>query len=382
MSEQLPSLLGITGNGQLGDMVATQAARMHIKTLMWAPAAGPGFAHATSVLQGPFENRVLCANFANNLRRHNATAVTEFENVPCDIYASLQKRGVPMSLSAYALRIAQHRHLEKRLAVRCRVPAPDFVYLPGGFAETDIDKTRLAGKRLRLKANTQGYDGHGQWSVASFKEAVEKIEELKAEDAAKGLTVTRDFLLEAVVNFDYECSVLVARSPDGSLRVFPAIRNTHKDGILVTSEWRPGIITRNVERAARAYAKRMSAALGDTGLKAFEFFVAKDGTVLFNEFAPRIHNSGHLTMEAATMSQSEALIRSACGMPMPDCEVIQMTHAAIMHNLLGEEIEQIRTGSPPEGQFWHDYRKSESRPGRKMGHITKLVEPVGSYVHH
>ncbi len=215
---------------------------------------------------------------------------------------------------------------------------------------------KLGGRGV-LKTRRLGYDGKGQFKVASAEEAAAALAAFKHPPS----------ILEAFVDFEFEASIVAARGRDGSFAAYDPPENAHENHILRRSLV-PGRLNEAQARGAEKIARTIAEALGYVGVVAVELFVAKDGALLVNEIAPRVHNSGHWTIEACAVSQFEQHIRAIAGWPLGDAT----RHAdAMMENILGEEAAAWRSYAGRTGAL-HLYGKSEIRPGRKMGHFTTL----------
>ena len=347
------STIGIIGGGQLGRMLAMAAAQLGYRTHVYAPDAEGGAASvAACFAQGAFDDEAALARFASQVD----VLTYEFENVPVAPLAAIAAL-VPLHPPLAALEIAQDRLAEKTFIQRHGGrPAP--------FAAVD-DRAGLdaalaeIGAPAILKTRRFGYDGKGQARIASPADA----------DAAWAAIGAAPAVLEAFVDFDAEFSILLCRGADGDIVTWDAPRNRHEGGILVTSNVPAGPELAPAIAEAKALARRSAEALGHVGMLTMEFFAA-NGAALFNEMAPRVHNSGHWTIEGATTSQFENHIRAICGLPLG------ATHLAAprvaMRNLVGPEAADWPAILADPTAHLHLYGKGEARPGRKMGHVTRL----------
>lgn len=347
------STIGILGGGQLGRMLASAAAELGYRTHVLAPDRESVAAQtASAVTRADYHNRVVLADFAQS-----CDVVTyEFENIDLGPVEWLAQR-VPVHPHPRALKVAQDRIAEKR-----------FVESLGGrparWAEvTDLASLESAlatvGTPAVLKTARFGYDGKGQVKITDPAQAA------AAWDAIGGRAV-----LEAFVAFDCEFSVLIARGTDGSVVRYDAPVNVHQDAILRTSTVpAPAALAGQIAEAI-ALAERIAAELDYAGILACEFFATADGPI-FNEMAPRVHNTGHWTIEGATASQFENHVRAICGLPLGDTA---LTGAAVtMENLIGADAERWSEILTEPGAHLHLYGKGEPRPGRKMGHVTRVT---------
>jgi 5-(carboxyamino)imidazole ribonucleotide synthase len=356
MSGPLPpgSTIGILGGGQLGRMAALAAARLGYRCHVYAPEAdSPGMQVAAARTVAPYEDAAALAAFAASVD----VVTFEFENVPAatlDILAPL----VPCRPGVAALRTAQDRVAEKRFFESSGIPV-------GPWREvTSLAALREAvaalGLPAVLKTTRLGYDGRGQ--------AVLRREE-DLEPAFARLS-PHPLILEAFIPFEREVSAIAARGADGALVTFDATENIHRDGILDLSI-APARVAPEVGEAARAAVARLAAALDLVGVLALEMFLLPDGRLLANEMAPRPHNSGHWTMDACLVGQFEMQVRAVAGLPLPDPA---RHHDAVMKNLVGpDSFARWAELAGMEGVVLHLYGKGEARPGRKLGHATRVL---------
>ncbi|MEJ5230854.1 MAG: 5-(carboxyamino)imidazole ribonucleotide synthase [Geminicoccaceae bacterium] len=343
--------IGILGGGQLGRMTALAAARLGYACHVFAPEAdSPAFAVARHTCAS-WADRAALADFAAAV----AVVTLEFENVPVDVLDFLAGR-VQVRPNAAVLAVTQDRLAEKRFLESRGFPVAPFreVRSPEEAASALVE---LGGRGV-LKTTRFGYDGRGQRIVASPEEAVVAFAAL-----GPGTKV-----LEVFVTFEREISVVTARRADGTRASFPAVENRHEHHILRTTI-APAPIPPALAQEAVALAEGVAEALGVVGLLAVEMFVTGEGRLLVNELAPRPHNSGHWTIDACPVSQFEQLVRAVCDLPLGDPTPFA---AAVMENLLGDEVAAWPRLLAEPGARLHLYGKREVRPGRKMGHVTRL----------
>jgi 5-(carboxyamino)imidazole ribonucleotide synthase len=350
------STIGILGGGQLGRMIALAAAALGYRCHVFCPEAdSPAAQVAAAATVGAFEDEAALEAFAAAVD----VVTFEFENIPVATVEWLARR-VPVHPGAEVLRVTQDRLLEK-----------DFVRgLGGGTADygrvdspADLE-TALAriGTPAVLKTRRMGYDGKGQAPIPTPAEA----------PAAWTRLGPAPCIVEAFVPFTMEISVIVGRGADGATAAYVPVENRHERHILATTI-APAPISATIAAAADDLARRIAERLGVVGLLAVEMFVTADGNLLVNELAPRVHNSGHWTIEACTTSQFEQQVRAVCGLPLGSPE----RHAdAVMQNLLGDEAARWPEILRDPAAKLHLYGKAEARPGRKMGHVTRLY-PLG-----
>ncbi len=347
------STIGIIGGGQLGRMLAMAAAQLGYRTHILDPdpqcCAGDVAAKLTVA---DYDDRSALAAFAKAVD----VATYEFENVdadPLEEVAALTPVFPPLS----ALRVAQDRIAEKSFAAQHGgTPARWSSVENVAALQTAI---ATVGTPAILKTTRFGYDGKGQARLATPTDA----------DAAWAAIEGGPAILEAMVPFDHEFSVIIARGQDGATAIWDSAENVHRDGILATSTVPPHPDIVAQLPAARALAERLADALDYVGVLAIEFFAGADGPV-FNEMAPRVHNSGHWTTEGAITSQFESHIRAICGLPLGGTSLV--TEGAVMTNLIGDDVADWPALISEPGAHLHLYGKGEARPGRKMGHVTRL----------
>lgn len=350
--------IGIIGGGQLGLMIAEQARLLGVRTVCLDPAAdAPAGAVCDDHIVGRFDD----PEAVEELCRRSDVVTYEFENVPGEILIPLcGKYNIPQGYRP--LYDSQDRLREKSNARDHGLRTPRFA------AVDDMASLRAAvaeiGLPAVLKTRTLGYDGHGQ-QVLRPEEDLRKAEPLLAVPC----------ILEEFVPFDFEASIVMVS--DGERVVsFPIGRNVHRDGILDLC-----FVPAEVDGAVLARMKSESECFmrdcGYRGILAIEYFV-RQGEIYFNEMAPRPHNSGHYTIEGATTNQFRELVRYLVGMPLEEPRLVAPT---VMKNILGQDLEEARKVAAEHrpGVYVHLYGKSESRPKRKMGHITFVGMQAGEY---
>jgi 5-(carboxyamino)imidazole ribonucleotide synthase len=343
--------IGVIGGGQLGRMLALAAARLGLKTAIYndAPDA-PAFQVTQTSVAAPYEDLDALARFADA-----CDAVTfEFENLPAHAIAHLGEH-VPVRPGAHALAVTQDRLSEKTFVEKLGLKTAPFFEV-SSMTQAGEAFDRLAGRGI-LKTRRFGYDGKGQAKVTCRDDAVKAFESFKGAPA----------ILEGFVDFSCEASVVAARGADGAFAAYDPPENEHENHILRRSTVPSRLNARQVEEA-KTIARKIADALDYVGVLAVELFVGQDGALLVNEIAPRVHNSGHWTIEACQCSQFEQHIRAVAGWPLGD----PSRHAdAVMENIIGAEADAWESLSKSGGAL-HLYGKKEARPGRKMGHLTRL----------
>jgi 5-(carboxyamino)imidazole ribonucleotide synthase len=340
-------------------MLALAAAPLGIRTLVVDSAAEACAGQVTELLVADWDDETALAGFADRV-----DAVTfDFENVPAATAERLA-RMVDVFPNPRALAVAQDRLAEKTLFRESGLNTPDFAVV-----DTRDDLVRALegiGLPAILKTRRLGYDGKGQFRLKTPADVDAAWAALGDAAAKHGL------ILEAFVPFERELSVLAVRGRDGAFRTWPLTRNWHVDGVLSLSLAPAPGTQDELEQAAIAHARTIADRLDYVGVFALELFV-RGGELLGNEMAPRVHNSGHWTIEGAHTSQFENHIRAVLGLPLGDTGV---RGASAMLNLIGEMPDAAPVLSLADGH-WHDYGK-EARPGRKVGHATICASDAGS----
>lgn len=344
------STIGILGGGQLGRMLAMAAVQLGYRCIAYSPEKDPV---AGEVCADLFTNDWHDAKAMAAFAQKCDVITWEFENVPVEPITPLGNR---LAMPPRALETAQDRVLEKRFVEQLGGhPAP----WRAVDARADlIDAIERIGTPGILKTRRDGYDGKGQWRIASAREA-------------EGLSLPGTPLVyEGMVQFEAEFSVILVRGADGAIRFWDSPHNVHESGILARSTLpAPAIIGEQVD-AARALARQVADALGYVGVLTLEFFATKHGPV-FNEMAPRVHNSGHWTIEGAATSQFENHVRAICGLPLGDTRTTGT--AVVMENVIGKAAATAHVCLSDPDAHLHLYGKASAREGRKMGHVTQVT---------
>ena len=347
--------IGIIGGGQLGRMTALAAARLGYRCHVFAPEPdGPAMQVTNLATVAAYDDPAALARFASAVD----VITIEFENLPLAPLIELA-RAKPMRPAPEVLAICQDRVKEKAFLGGIDVP------LTRHWTVRDARELALAlsehGGRAVLKTARLGYDGKGQSVLDPDADADAAWTGLRAEVG----------ILEAWVDFEREISVITASAADGAKATYPPVENQHREHILARTI-APAAIVPELAATARALAERIAAALDVVGLLTVEMFVTRDGRLLVNELAPRPHNSGHWTIDACAVSQFEQLVRAVCGLPLGAPEPFA---DAVMDNLLGAAIESWPQLLAEPGARVHLYGKRGVRPGRKLGHVTRLGSP-------
>ncbi len=346
------STIGILGGGQLGRMTALAAARLGYRTHVFCPERDcPAAQVASAHTAAAYDDRRALDAFAAAVD----VVSFEFENIPsatAEHLAALK----PTRPRPAVLHICQQRLREKDFLAAIQVPTtryravPDPGSLPAAVA--------AIGRPCILKSAAFGYDGKGQVAIGEHTDLDEAWRRM-------GGTLA---ILEARVDFALELSVIVARGMDGAMAAFTPGENRHRHHILDTTVV-PAPIDAATAARAEALARRVAEAIGLVGIMGVEMFLTREGALLVNELAPRPHNSGHWTIDAALTSQFEQFVRAVCGLPLGSPE----RHCdAVMKNLIGGEVDDWLAILADPAAKLHLYGKAEARPGRKMGHVTHL----------
>ncbi|ABC21852.1 5-(carboxyamino)imidazole ribonucleotide synthase [Rhodospirillum rubrum] len=346
--------LGILGGGQLGRMTALAAARLGISCHIFTPEDnGPASQVCPMVTLAAYDDLDALSRFAASVD----VITFEFENIPAASVAHLAALR-PVRPGWKALETAQDRILEKRFFNDLGIATAPWAPVTDG-PQSLAEAVAKIGCPAILKTTRLGYDGKGQVRLNAPGDSA-------AAWAALG---NRPAVLEGLVPFVSEISVIIARAPDGATACFEPTLNHHREGILHTSSV-PAPIRPQTAIAARAIAESAALALDLVGLLAVELFVLADGSLLVNEMAPRPHNSGHWTMDACHTDQFEQFVRAVCGLPLGDPSRFR---AMRMTNLIGDEVHDWPLLMATPGARLHLYGKVESRRGRKMGHVNTPV---------
>ncbi|MEE2691831.1 MAG: 5-(carboxyamino)imidazole ribonucleotide synthase [Pseudomonadota bacterium] len=356
------SVIGVLGGGQLGRMLALAAARLGLRTHVFAPEEFCPAADAVSrrTIASYTDEKALAA-FAQAVD----VVTYEFENVPAETVTLLESFGARVAPGAKALAVAQDRLVEK-----------DFVNSIGArtapyFAVDDIasleEGLKKIGRPAILKTRRLGYDGKGQTTIGEDATDLGLTWE-EAKKKAWAEIGAQPSILEGFIDFACEVSVIGARARNGDIALYDPPQNKHRGGILRTSTV-PASVRPETVAEAQGIAALMLEKLDYVGVMGVEFFALENGSLLVNEFAPRVHNSGHWTLDACACSQFEQHVRAVAGWPLGD----PARHSdAVMENLIGDEAEGWRDLAKMPQLAVHLYGKGEPRPGRKMGHVTQV----------
>ncbi len=344
MSELIQQV-GILGGGQLARMMALAGIPLGLQFRFLDPAADACAAPLGSLIQADFNDGDAAAALAQSVD----VATYDFENVPASSATALLQH-CPLYPGVAALQQCQDRLIEKTLLLSLDIAVPPFM------AVSSRPQLLAAAEQLGfpsvLKTRRLGYDGKGQLILRQLEDLERAWQKLGDQD----------LILEAFVPFDAECSLVSVRQRSGETRYWPLTRNVHADGVLMLSH--PGSLPNALQQRAEGIAYKLLEHFQYTGVMTVEFFVA-GGQLLVNEIAPRVHNSGHWTIDAADCSQFENHIRAICDWPLGSTAQQQ---ACLMFNWIGQLPERTAMMARA-GLHWHDYGK-QARPGRKLGHAT------------
>lgn len=344
--------IGILGGGQLGRMLSLAAARLGLRCHIYSDAAdAPAFDVAAAHTHAAYDDEAGLLKFAGAVD----VITFEFENVPARALERLSRER-PVRPGAAALSPTQDRVLEKDFVSSLGIATT--AYARADSAEEAQSALARIGTPALLKTRRFGYDGKGQATIAAPRDLEGALAAIRRMPA----------ILERRIDFAFECSVIAARGADGAFAAYDPPENVHRNGILHTSRV-PSRLSATQCAEAKSLVRRIAEALDFVGVLAVEFFVTRDGALLVNEIAPRVHNSGHWTLEACVTSQFEQHIRAVAGWPLGD----PARHSdAVMTNLIGEDAADWHALAAGGGAL-HLYGKKQIRAGRKMGHVTRLM---------
>ena len=348
--------IGILGGGQLARMLALAAAPLGLRCHVYSPEKNScafDVVHASTC--AAYEDEHALARFANAVD----IVTYEFENVPAKTAAFLTKRR-PVMPDPQVLETTQDRLIEKDFLKGLKTPTAPYA---GIHSATQLaEAVERIGLPAVLKTRQFGYDGKGQAKITKSTDSM----------SAWRLLQSTPSILEGFIDFEREVSVVVARSRDGKVECFDVTENEHRDHILKISRV-PAKITPAIATQARRIATRIAQAFDYVGVLAVEMFVVRKGrghAVLVNEIAPRVHNSGHWTIDGASVSQFEQHIRAVAGWPL--AKPMLLGKRVEMINLIGAEVNEAPRWLTVPGAAVHVYNKGEARPRRKMGHVTRI----------
>ena len=338
--------LGIIGGGQLGSLLADAAKKIDIKTVILSddPDA-PGKHFSSKFIYGEYDDEEIINNFINEVD----LVTYEFENIPFSILKKIndKKKVLP---KPEINKLIQHRETEKNFLNENNIATTKYVTIRD---EKDLYENIDLLPGL-LKTTTLGYDGKGQYKLNSV------------DDINKDLDFTKEYILEKKINLKKEISVVITRYNQKNYEIYEPIENVHEEQILKYSTI-PSKISENIRVKSIEWAKQVAEKLDYIGTLCVEFFIDEDDNLYANEIAPRVHNSGHLTMNSHNISQFENHVRAVCGLEKIETKKL---YNAKMINLIGNDITPYRNKTFKDNEFFYDYLKIEIKNKRKMGHIT------------
>jgi len=349
--------IGILGGGQLGRMLSMSASKLGLRAHIFSPQhSSPAFETSAFSTTAPYADLDAVKNFASSVD----VVTTEFENIPLETYEHAAKFA-PIAPSPKALAIAQDRLAEKRFLTSHNIPVAPYLEIA---READIvSAIYKLGPDGILKTRQLGYDGKGQIKLGLNVDADEAIKAYGGEPS----------IFEQLVSFVMEISCVAARDYNGNIVFYDTPVNEHRNQILAESKV-PAQIEPELEKLARAYTAKIAENLNYVGVLTAEFFVLGahgETPLLVNEIAPRVHNSGHWTIDACSVSQFDNHIRAISGWALGSAE----RHSdAMMINIVGSELDRWQDFATSKSALLHLYGKGEARPGRKMGHVTYLYK--------
>ena len=342
--------LGIIGSGQLGSLLCQAAKKLNIKTIIISDDKdGPAQKYSDQFIFAKYDDENKLQEFINKVD----LVTYEFENIPVDILKNINKEKKVFPKPDIN-QIIQNRKLEKTFVNNLGIKTTEWAYVQSA---NDIIKNKKLLPGI-LKTNTLGYDGHGQFVLNSL------------DDIKKDWCFTADYILEKKVNLKKEISVIITRFQNGIKSIYEPVENTHENQILKYSKI-PADISDKIKDECLESSKKMSDQLSYVGTMCVEYFIDQNDNLLVNEIAPRVHNSGHLTISAFNVSQFENHIRAVCDLKYIKIEKL---YNAEMKNVLGQEIKEYRNKSFAWPNFFFDYEKKEIKNNRKMGHLTSILK--------
>ena len=343
--------LGILGGGQLGSMLATAAKKLNINTIIYCDDEdAPAQKFSDSFLFGNYNDENKISEFVNKVD----VVTFEFENIPFDTLEFINKHKQVLP-KPNINQVIQNRFLEKKFVNSLNIKTTNYVMIKS-LEDLHNNTNLLPGI---LKTTTLGYDGKGQFKLNS-KDDIEKLK----------INFNKEYILEKIVSLKKEISVIITRFKNQTYEIYEPIQNIHEDQILKFSEI-PANIDDNILNLSTEWAKKIAEELDYIGTLCVEYFIDEKDNIYVNEIAPRVHNSGHLTINSHNISQFENHIRAVCGMNKVETK---KKFNAKMINLIGDDITKYRNKRINENEFFFDYKKKEIKPKRKMGHFTTIFK--------
>ena len=343
--------LGIIGGGQLGSMLAIAANKLEIKTIIFCDDIdAPAQNFSNEFIHGDYNNQNKINEFVNKVD----VITFEFENIPFETLNEINK-SKPVLPKPSVNRIIQHRLAEKDFINKLNIRTTRYVSIEKK-SEIESVQDMLPGL---LKTTTLGYDGKGQYLI-------EKIEDLETLN----IDFSKGYILEKLVKLKKEISIIITRFDNKKYEIYEPVENLHEEQILKYSKI-PAEIENKVLEQSKLWAMQIAEELKYVGTLCVEFFIDKNDNLYVNEIAPRVHNSGHLTINAYNVSQFENHIRAVCKLEQIALKKISN---AKMKNIIGNEISFYRDKKYEQNEFFFDYLKKEIKSKRKMGHLTTLIK--------
>lgn len=354
--------LGIIGGGQLGRMLVEAAKKLKISTIVLDPTPNSPAGQITDQVIGDFKD-------PNEIRRFSKLTkylTFEIESANAKVLKELEQKGSKVNPSPQSLEVIQDKYLQKHFLMGYDLPVPDFTRVEN---ERDIKKAATyLGYPLVLKSRFHAYDGRGNALIKSAKDIKSALKKLKGAE----------LYIEEFVPFEKELAVQIARDNGGKLVIYPVVETVQKNSICHIVKY-PANVSKAIEKLAVQVVDKTVSKLFGAGVFAVELFLTRDGKILINEIAPRVHNSGHWTIEGCNASQFENHVRAVCNLPLvsvsPQCK------AAVMINILGDRSGEAKlrgtlNNSKTDSTYVHIYGKFETRIERKMGHITAIGDDL------
>lgn len=341
-------VLGIIGGGQLGSMLCQAAKKINIKTVIYCDDKdAPAQNYADSFINANYDDENQIQDFIKKVN----IVTFEFENIPVSILEKIKLK-IPVYPDPNVNFIIQNRSKEKKFINDLGIKTVNYKDI---YSKKDLNNIDHLLPGI-LKTTTLGYDGKGQIVISSNKDL-------------KKIIIDKHYILEKKIDLQKEISVIITRFQNGNSIIYDPIENIHKDQILDTSTI-PANINEEIANLSKDYAVKLANELNYVGTMCVEYFIDNKNELLINEIAPRVHNSGHLTINAFNVSQFESHVRAVC-----DLEKINpvMESKAIMKNIIGDKIFEYRNKQFQKNEFFFDYLKKESKAKRKMGHLTTLI---------
>ena len=343
--------LGILGGGQLGSMLATAAKKLNIQTIIYCDDENaPAQKFADDFILGDYNDENKISEFVNKVN----VVTYEFENIPFNTLEFINKHKQVLP-KPNINQVIQNRFSEKNFINNLGIKTTDYVIIKN-LKDLNNNLNLLPGI---LKTTTLGYDGKGQFRLNN-----------KNEIDKQKIDFNSQYILEKIINLKKEISVIITRFKNQNYEIYEPIENVHKDQILKFSEI-PAKISSNILNLSTEWAKKISEELDYVGTLCVEYFIDENDNLYVNEIAPRVHNSGHLTINSHNVSQFENHIRAVCALDKLETKKI---YNAKMINLIGEDITEYRNKKVKENEFFFDYQKKEIKPKRKMGHFTTIIK--------